>query len=198
MRKYRNLVKGENEPLAKAFSYLLKVIDDCTPEECSWVALSVFDHWLYESDSYHLISDATDAQKQKWNESVFSFLKGLVKIEAPLRYKCVGRYPNKRLQFSRYVGAIPMEKHMVEQFKAGYDPYMAFPKHRFHIWFGDDWTIYIVYQDVYLLLPVHELAEKAGLYFLPVYSAEQLNHYAALVELLTQKGLNKALHRTSR
>lgn len=198
MRTYRNLKKGENEQLSRSFSYLLKENEDCTPEECSWVAVTVFDHWLHEDDSYHLINDATEEQKRKWNQSIFSFLGALVKVEEPLRYKYLGRYPNKRLQFSQYIGATPIEIHVVELFKTVYEPYMAFPNHGFHVRFEDDWTIYIVYQNVDSLVPVYELVEKTGLYLLPVSSAEHLNQYAALAETVSQKGLIKALHRTSR
>jgi len=198
MRIYRNLKKRENERLSKPFSYLLKENEDCKPEECSWVAITVFDHWLHEDDSYYLISDATGDQKKKWYGLIFSFLEALTKIEVPLKCKYLGRFPNKRLQLSEYIGADPIESHVVELFKTTYEPNLVFPNHGFHIWFEDDWTIYIVYQGVESLMPVLEIVEKIGLFLLPVSSAEHLNKYSELADTLSQKGLSKALHRTYR
>ena len=56
-----------------------------------------------ESDSIGIITNATDEQKRKWDETIKDFLIQLVKLEQPYRYKYIGRNSNQKLQFSRYI-----------------------------------------------------------------------------------------------
>ena len=117
MRDFLNLAKIENEELSKKFSFLLKYNDDCTSEDFSWAALTVFDHWLYETDSLNIITDATDDEKLAWDETIKGFLAELVELERPLKYKYIGRNSKQKLQFSRYVGSADTGRYVSNLFK---------------------------------------------------------------------------------
>ena len=181
--------------LSQSFAYLLKENDQCSKDECCWVAATVFDHWLYESDSYHLIDEASPEQKEKWDAVISQFLSELSKLESPLKYKYLGRYPKKRLQFSTYIGSEPYGQYIASLFKATYEPNLVFPEHGIHIWFEDGWVIYIVYQNIEKFASVCQLASECGLYLLPVYSAGQLNQYEALSQSVPSVSLNKSSKR---
>ena len=100
MRSFLNVTKCENSLLSEKFSFLLKYNEDCTADDVSWAAITVFDHWLYETDSFKVIEEASCAEKQGWNNAIKLFLKKLVELEEPLKYKYIGRNSNQKLQFS--------------------------------------------------------------------------------------------------
>ena len=87
MRSFLNVTKCENSLLSEKFSFLLKYNEDCTADDFSWAAITVFDHWLYETDSFKVIEEASCAEKQGWNNAIKLFLKKLVELEEPLKYK---------------------------------------------------------------------------------------------------------------
>lgn len=178
--------------LSQSFAYLLKENEQCSKDECCWVAATVFDHWLYESDSYHLIEEAGREQKGNWDALISKFLSELSKLESPLKYKFMGRYPKKRLQFSKYIGCEPYGQYVANLFKATYEPNLVFPEHGIHICFEDGWVIYMVYQSIEKFAPICQLASECGLYMLPVYSAGHLNQYEALLQAVPSVSLNKS------
>jgi hypothetical protein len=194
MRKFRNLPKSVNAEIAKDFDNLLKLDDDCKPEDCSWVAVTVFDHWLHTSNSFGKIENSSDVQKKIWDSQINSFLRQLVEIETPTGYKEIGKRSKRKLQFREYVGSQPMSDYITDLFKETYSPQLAFVKQRFHIWFQDYWVIYVIYKNVELLSEVLEIAAANDLFFLPVHSQEHLNQYPEIERNLDERGLNKAMH----
>ncbi len=193
MRNFLNLTKVENEQLSKKFSFLLKYNEDCTSEDFSWAALTVFDHWLYETDSLSIITDATDNQKLAWDESVKGFLTELVELERPLKYKYIGRNSKKKLKFSRYVGIADIGTYVSNLFNEAYSTNLVFAELGIEFWFEDYWTIHFKYKNQEKCLEMLKLASRCGLFVLPVYSAEHLNNYTTLSAYMREQGLNKAL-----
>jgi hypothetical protein len=194
MRKFRNLPKQKNTVIAKDFDNLLKLNDDCKPEDCRWVAVTVFDHWLHTSNSFDRIEKASDSQKKLWDSQIDSFLRQLVKIEVPTGYKEIGKWSKRRLQFREYNGSQPICDYVTGLFKETYSPQFAFVKQSFHLWIQDYWVIYVIYKDVELLNEVLEVAAENDLFFLPVHSQEHLNQYPEIERKLDERGLNKAMH----
>lgn len=193
MRDFLNLTKIENEQLSKKFSFLLRYNEDCTSEDLSWAALTVFDHWLYETDSFNIITDATDDQKLAWDETIKGFLTELVELERPLKYKYIGRNSKQKLQFSRYVGNAEIGEYVSNLFNEVYSTNLVFAGLGVEFWFEDYWTIHFKYKNQEECLGMLKLASKLGLFVLPAYSADHLNNYTALSAYMCEQGLNKAL-----
>ncbi len=173
----------------------MKCNEDCTADDFSWAAITVFDHWLYETDSFHIIDNATDIQKGVWDKTIKDFLFQLVELERPLRYKYIGRNTKKRLQFSRFVSGDNFALYVSKLFDDVYSPNLVFQRLGVEFWFEDNWTIHFKYKKQEDCLEMFKLASKMGLYILPAYSAEHLNNYEALSAYLNDEGLNKLLHR---
>lgn len=194
MRKFRNLPKSKNTEISKDFGNLLKMNDDCSPDECRWVAVTVFDHWLHTSNSFDRIESASDSDKELWGSRINNFLRQLVEVETPTCYKEIGKWSKRKLQFREYIGFKPMSEYITDLFKETYSPQLAFVEHRFHVWFQDYWVIYLIYKDTELLDEVFDIAAENDLFFLPVYSIGHLNQYYEIEDKLKSKGLNKAIH----
>ncbi|MDT0596398.1 hypothetical protein [Glaciecola petra] len=197
MRNFRNLTKRENEELSKKFSFLLKYNEDCTAEDFSWSAITVFDHWLYESDSFSIISNATEDQKRSWDKAIKSFLAQLVELEKPFKYKYIGRNSKQKLQFSRFIGDDDFGLYVSNLFDEVYSPNLVFNRLGVELWFEDNWTIHFKYKKQEECLGMLKLASNLGLFVLPAYSADHLNNYQTLSKYLGEQGLNKSLHRTA-
>ena len=196
INRFKNLDKPQNTRLAKQFSWVQKATEDCTPSECCWVGVTVFDHWLHEDRSYWRISEATDAQKRDWDRRIGEFLRGLVALDTPVHFKYRGRPRGvtQRLQFACFTGAEPVEAYLQRRYDDAYNPQVVLPELGINLRFGDDWTLYLVYRSQDLLLPVCELAARLGLYLLPDSSAGALNQYGALAEALKEQGLDAVLY----
>lgn len=195
MNLFRNLDKALNNKLAGQFAYLLKANEDCSAAECNWVALTIFDHWLHEDDSYAIIRDATTKQKQQWDQRLRDFLQQLATLASPVRVKFRGRHSKQRLQFSAYSGIEPVDAYLSGLYDQVYPPTLVFPSLKMHFWFESDWTIYLVYQNITDFMPVCRLAAAQQLYLLPVFSVGKLNQYQVLASALTEHGLNNVLYR---
>ena len=193
MRNFINISKIENIEFSEKFSFLLKYNDDCTLNDCSEVAITIFDHWLYESDSFSIINNATEKTKIEWDEKIQNFLTNLVELEKPLKYKYIGRNTKKNLQFSRYIGHLSINDYITKLYHEVYRTNVVFVRLGVVLWFEDNWTIYIKYKTHNECSELFELAAKHGLYILPAYSAEHLNNYSALSVFLNEKGLNLSL-----
>ncbi|QYJ83028.1 hypothetical protein [Shewanella aegiceratis] len=196
MRTFLNIPNAENKQLSEKFSFLLKCNDDCTADDFGWVAITVFDHWLYETGSVNVIEEASNAQKQVWDQTIERFLRQLVDLEQPLKYRYVGRNSNQKLRFSRFVKDGNMGEYVSSLFNDVYWPNLVFNRLGLNLWFEDNWTIHLKYIKQEDCLDMFKLASKLGLFVLPVYSADHLDNYAALSEYLSQQGLNQSLHRT--
>lgn len=193
MRKYLNLTKSENEKLSKKFSFLLRYNEDCTSEDFSWAALTVFDNWLYETNSFSIITDATEERNLAWDETIKGFLTELVELERPLKYKYIGRNSKKKLQFSRYVGSVDIGTYVSNLYNQVYSANLVFAGLGVELWFEDYWTIHFKYKSQEECLEMLKIASKSGLFVLPAYSADHLNNYTALSAYMCEQGLNKAL-----
>ncbi|MGR6502469.1 hypothetical protein [Shewanella sp. Koi 1] len=197
MRKFRNLPKKENNQLSEKFSFLLKYNEDCTEEDFSWAAITIFDHWLYETDSFNIIDEATNEQKLEWNKRIKTFLSKLCDIEQPIRYKYVGRNTKQRLQFSRYVESPKVGEYVSNLFDDVYCPNIVFYALGVDLWFEDNWTIHFKYKKQEDCLKMFSLAAEMNLFVLPAYSADHLNKYSVLSKYLSEQNLNKLLKQDS-
>lgn len=195
MRRFKNIDKKSNDELSERFAFLLKLNEDCTTSDCYWAAITIFDHWLYESDSMSLIDDADEQQKKSWDEQIKTFLRELVSCEEPVRYKYCGRNINPRLQFSRYTGPQSIDDYVAHLLGDVYQTNLVFPKLGLDLWFEDNWTIHVRYKNQNDSLDMFKLAGNHGLFILPVYSADHLNDYENLSAFLTDNGLGNTLHR---
>ncbi|HKS33483.1 MAG TPA: hypothetical protein VJS14_07115, partial [Enterobacteriaceae bacterium] len=148
INRFKNLDKPQNTRLAKQFSWVQKATEDCTPSECCWVGVTVFDHWLHEDRSYWRISEATDAQKRDWDRRIGEFLRGLVALDTPVHFKYRGRPRGvtQRLQFACFTGAEPVEAYLQRRYDDAYNPQVVLPELGINLRFGDDWTLYLVYR----------------------------------------------------
>ena len=197
MRSHRNINKSENKELSNRFSFLLKYNEECTKSDFSWAAITIFDHWLYEDDSFSRIAEATELEKEAWTRLIKEFLHGLVKIEEPLKYKFRGLHHSQRLQFSRYVGGEEYGSYIASLFDKTYSPNIVFPKLGVDLWFEDNWTLHFKYKNQSECIALLNLVAESGLYVLPAYCAEHLNCYSELSAFMVENGLNKAIYRTS-
>ena len=195
MRSFLNVTKCENALLSERFSFLLKCNEDCTANDFSWAAITVFDHWLYETDSLNVIEEASCAEKQGWNNAIKLFLKKLVELEEPLKYKYIGRNSNQKLQFARYMKGVNMVEYVVKQFDEVYSPNLVFARLGVDLWFEDNWTIYFKYKSQQDCLEMLKLTSELGLFILPAYCADHLNNYESLSDFMREKGFDRALHR---
>ncbi|MFD2165643.1 hypothetical protein ACFSJY_05140 [Thalassotalea euphylliae] len=195
MRKFKNVTKADNKVLSEKFSFLLKYNEDCTNADFSWAAVTIFDHWLYETASFNIIEGATEAQKREWDMIIKSFLSQLTAIEVPIKYKYVGRNVNQKLQFSNYIGDAQASEYFSEQFDEVYSPNIVFEKLGVEIWFEDNWTIHFKYLDQEQCLDMFKLVSELGLYILPAYCADHLNDYSNLSLFLTEKGVASTLQK---
>ncbi|WP_417763656.1 hypothetical protein [Shewanella sp.] len=142
MRKFLNINKMDNAKLAKKFAFLLHYNDECSKEDCCWAAITVFDHWLHQSNSFHLIKDASAAQQSQWTDTIKQFLRLLVQLEAPLKYRYKGRNTKQHLQFVRYVGNEDLGCYVANMFDDIYYPNMVFDQLGVELWFEDYWTLH--------------------------------------------------------
>lgn len=195
MRSFLNVTKCENSLLSEKFSFLLKYNEDCTADDFSWAAITVFDHWLYETDSFKVIEEASCAEKQGWNNAIKLFLKKLVELEEPLKYKYIGRNSNQKLQFSHYIKNASMAEYVAKQFDEVYSPNLVFNRLGVDLWFEDNWTIHFKYKSQQGCLEMLKLASELGLFILPAYCADHLNNYEVLSDFMRKNGLDKSLHR---
>ena len=195
MRSFLNVTKCENSLLSEKFSFLLKYNEDCTADDFSWAAITVFDHWLYETDSFKVIEEASCAGKQGWNNAIKLFLKKLVELEEPLKYKYIGRNSNQKLQFSYYIKNASMAEYVAKQFDEVYSPNLVFNRLGVDLWFEDNWTIHFKYKSQQGCLEMLKLASELGLFILPAYCADHLNNYEVLSDFMRKNGLDKSLHR---
>lgn len=194
IKTFRNLDKADNCKLARQFAYLLKANDECSPAECNWVALTIFDHWLHEDNRYSIIRDATVEQKQQWDQRMRDFLQQLATLDSPVQVKFRGRHSKPRLQFSAYTGAEPAEVYLSGFYDSAYPPKLVLPALKTHFWLESDWTIYLVYQNIADVIPLCKLVGAQQLYLLPVFSVGQLNQYSALAIALRENGLDSVLY----
>jgi hypothetical protein len=197
MRSHRNIDRSENEELSDRFSFLLKCNEDCTKSDFSWAAITIFDHWLYESNSFSRIEEATESEKAGWTKKIKVFLHNLVQIEEPLKYRYRGLHNKQRLQFSRYLGGNDYGHYIAGLFDKTYSPNIVFPKLGVDLWFEDNWTLHFKYKSQLECKALLKLAAENGLYVLPAYCAEHLNCYSELSAFMVENGLNKAIYRTS-
>jgi hypothetical protein len=195
MRRFKNISKSENEQLSKVFVSLLKFSDECDPTEAKWVAVTVFDHWLHESDSFNIIKNASDKQREQWSLKMASFLRKLVEMEEPICYKTIGKLSKQKLQFRKYIGVKPISDYLIQLEAETYSPEMVFKEHKFYIFFEDYWTIHIIYKDISLLKDVFKIAAEINLYFLPDNSAGHLNKYDEVKEAVQKAGYSQTLQR---
>ena len=193
MRKFRNIPKKENNQLSEKFSFLLKYNEDCTEEDYSWAAITIFDHWLYETDSFSIIDDATTEQKLEWDKRIKTFLSKLCDIEEPIRYKYVGRSTKMRLQFSRYVESSKVGEYVSNLFDDVYYPNIVFYDLGVGLFFQDHWTIHFKYKKQEDCHKMFTLAAEMNLFVLPAYCADHLNQYSVLSKFLNEQNLNKLL-----
>jgi hypothetical protein len=198
MRTFLNVTKKENKRLSDKFSFLLKYNDDCTTEDFSWAAITIFDHWLYESNSFDVIEQASDAQKCSWDDKIKDFLRSLVKIETPIRYRYLGRNTNQRLQFSRYIKDQNFDDYVANLFDELYTPNIVFDVLGVDLWFEDNWTLHIKYKRQENCLKLFELVADSDMFILPAYSAGHLNDYRKLSAYLDEQGLGKCLEVSAR
>ncbi|MCB1581503.1 MAG: hypothetical protein KDI92_00460 [Xanthomonadales bacterium] len=189
MRKFKNLTKNKNKVLAEKFSFLLKYNDDCTKNDCSWAAITVFDHWLYESDSFHLIENATKSQKVSWDKAIKNFILELVKLETPYKYKFIGRNTKQKLQFSQFINKVEFGEYLTRKYDETYSPNIVFNNLGVVFFFEDYWTIHFKYKKQEDCLEMLKLINEIGLYVLPAYSAGHLNNYQELSTYMIQQGL---------
>jgi len=165
INRFKNLDKPQNTQLANHFSWLLKASEDCTPSECCWAGVTVFDHWLYEDHSYWRISEATDVQKCDWGQKIDNFMHELIALDTPLHFKYRGR-PRKntgRLQFAAFNGVEPMEAFLRRRYDESYYPQMVLSALGIDIRFGDDWTRHLTYCKLADFMPVCAMAARLGL-----------------------------------
>lgn len=193
MRQFINLPKRENHALSNTFNHLLKWDEECNVSDCSWVAVTVFDHWLYESDSVHLAEQASNNEKANWDAKINKLLCSLVKNDNPLKFKYKGRHPKKKLQFSRLTDNGKTEHWVKQQFKIQYTPNIIFPRLGISISFEDSWIVYVVYKSQTQCKELFRLVSESGLYLLPVYSAEHLNNYEELSKYVVELGFRDTL-----
>ncbi|MCH1924838.1 hypothetical protein L9G74_09705 [Shewanella sp. C32] len=195
MRKFLNLNKTDNAKLAAKFGFLLRGNDECSKEDCCWAAITIFDHWLHQSHSFHRIKEASAAQQSQWTDTIKQFLRALVQIEAPLKYRFKGRHSKQHLQFARYVGNQDISNHLANQFDDIYYPNVVFEQLGVELWFEDYWTLHFKYKNQHDCLPLLQLATEMGLYILPVSCADNLNDYPQLSQFMRDHGLAKSLYR---
>ncbi|TRX57301.1 hypothetical protein [Thalassomonas sp. M1454] len=190
MRKFLNLPKIKNKTLAKQYSYLLKYTDDRSSEECQWLAISVFDHWLYKTNSFSIVENATDKQKLTWTNQIYQFLLDIVELERPIYFKYAGKHTKSSIQFRDYVGETPIGQFLCKQYDDIYEPNVIFESIALHLMFEDNWTIILDYQDLEKLEPVLNLMNQHNLYALPVERVENLNMYSEVEAMLTKMNLD--------
>jgi hypothetical protein len=195
MRSFQNLKKTENGELSERFSFLLKYNEDCTKEDCSWAAITIFDHWLYESDSFDLIEGASLGTKASWTSNIKHFLHQLAQIETPLKYRYRGRNSKQRLQFASYTGTGDSGDYLSELFDRTYHPNVVFPELGIDLWFEDNWTLHFKYKSHSEAISLFKLVAYCGLYVLPAYCSEHLNDYDELSAFLLKSDLGKVIYR---
>ena len=192
-RKFKNVTKADNKVLSEKFSFLLKYNEHCTTNDFSWAAITIFDHWLYETDSFGVIENATETQKREWYITIKSFLSKLTKLEVPLKYKYVGRNAYQKLQFSSYIDDQHVSEYLSEQFDEVYSPNIVFPRLGVELWFQDNWTIHFKYLSPEQCFDMFKLVSELGLHILPAYCADHLNDYSNLSSFLSDNGLTSTL-----
>ena len=195
MRDFLNVSKAENKQLSEKFEFLLKYNEECTTDDFCWAAITIFDHWLYETDSFHIISDATDSQKLIWDNDIKEFLAKLVDLEKPLKYKYIGRNSKQKLQFSRFIKHADIGTYVADLFNDVYIANLVFPILGIDLWFEDNWTIHFKYRNQEDCLEMLRLASELELFILPAYSADHLNDYENLSTYMRENGLGKSVQK---
>ncbi|BBM02533.1 hypothetical protein [Microbulbifer sp. GL-2] len=101
MRKFINLNKSKQEALLKQFPGLQKIIEVEPPDKYTFLAVSVFDHWLSREEARMLLDDVSGAEQKKRNEALYSFSKKLLKETEVINFRMAGKWSHSKPKFRR-------------------------------------------------------------------------------------------------
>jgi len=99
MRKYINLNKTSQNDLSNQFPDLMKLV--CVEETThySYLAVSVFDHWLSREDSCKLLENVPKNEQEKRNAALYSFSKKIASETSVVNFKVSGKWTRAHPRF---------------------------------------------------------------------------------------------------
>lgn len=181
--------------LKNEFAHLSKWWGDCDESDCKGVAITIFDHWLYQTNTQDKLCSASQDQQKKWYAQVDAFLAKLCETDPPIFYRRIGRRSKSSLQFRR-IFSMDTLKYIQEEIRkeCWNHPDIVFQKSGVSICYSEDWTLFVRYKKVQNLDQVILSAAENNLYLLSHERGVPCK-YEEIAEKLDEMGLNKCRQR---
>lgn len=123
MRKFKNLKNERQIELTRQFPDLLKL--SCAEEtfEYTYLAVSVFDHWLGREKSVKFLDNVPGDEQSRRNNILYSFSKKLAQNTEVINFKFRGRWNRSYPLFRGFTSIGALEKYL--------EPAISHPKKNF-------------------------------------------------------------------
>ena len=102
MRKFLALDKKSQIDLREKYPDLDKLYAVEDTDAYTYMAVSVFDHWLVAEDSIKYLSDVSDGEQQSRDAKFVKFAKKLIDNTEVLNFTFKGRWSSAKPQFRKF------------------------------------------------------------------------------------------------
>lgn len=92
MRRFRNLSKSRQKELSIQFPDLYKLVCFEETPHYSYLAVSVFDHWLTREEGSALLENVSEIEQEKRNSALYSFSRMIASETEVLNFKFSGKW----------------------------------------------------------------------------------------------------------
>ena len=112
MRNFINLSDEKQIELSKQFPDLLKL--SCVEEtpKYTYLAVSIFDHWLGREDSIKFLNDVPKDEQTRRNNLLYSFSKKLTQNTEVVNFKFRGKWKRSYPLFRGFTSVKAIEKYL--------------------------------------------------------------------------------------
>ena len=162
MRAFKHIRKSKEAELLDILPMLLAE-DWRDHEDTLCLAFSIWDHWLIESDSQHILADATPQQENEWNSRFAKLTRHILENTQVyyIKYK-----KHKNLPVLKATRSLPEAINSFcspSGFLHGYKFALAIPELSVIYDIGDDFTGFFYYRSSSNLAKFLEWIEASGL-----------------------------------
>jgi len=112
MRKLQNLSKNEQSELSTLFPDMEKLISVEETESYTYIAISVFDHWLGKEDSTEHLSNVSPKQQQKRDDKFNAFSNKIIENTEVVNFTMRGRPSSAHPLFRRFLSELAKREYM--------------------------------------------------------------------------------------
>ncbi len=112
MRKFKNLLKAQQNDLLAMFPDIEKVIAVEETNTYKFLAISVFDRWLNQEDGIRLLSNVPPEEQAERDAKLNSFSERLIQETELINFTIKGRWSKSRISFREFLSINAKQAYM--------------------------------------------------------------------------------------